>query len=55
MKKRCGRNDWPVCEMGRPGECRTRGCGYQLTCKEDGRKYRGQTGRSMYERVKEEI
>ena len=53
--KRCERDDCPVCDMGKPGDCRTRRCGYQLTCKEDGRKYRGQTGRSLYERVKEEI
>ena len=48
-------NDCPVCEHGRLGECRSRGCGYQIACKEDGRKYRGQTGRSVYERVKEEM
>ena len=52
MRKRCERNDCPVCDMGKPGECSTRGRGYQLTCKEDGRKYRGQTGRSLCERVK---
>ena len=39
MMKRCERNDCPVCDMGNPGEWRTRGCGYQLPCKEDGRKY----------------
>ena len=43
-----------MCMFGKPGECRTRGCGYQLMCKADSRKYRGQTGRSVYERVKEE-
>ena len=36
------------------GECRSRGCGYELVCKEDGKKYVGQTGRSVYERTKEE-
>ena len=44
-----------MCRYGRPGECHTRGCGYQLMCKADRRKYRGQTGRSVYERVKEEV
>ena len=48
--KRCGRNDCPVCEHGRLGECCSRGCSYQIACKEDGRKYsRGQTGRIVYE------
>ena len=51
----CGRGDCMVCRYGRPGECRTRGCGYELMCKADGRKYRGQTGRSVYERVGEEV
>ena len=54
-KRKCGRDDCVVCEYGKPGECRNRGCSYQLMCKADGRKYRGQTGRSVYERVKEEI
>ena len=54
-KRKCGRMDCPVCEYGRPGECRTRGCVYQWKCKEDGKIYRGQTGRSVYERTKEEI
>ena len=54
-KRKCERVDCGVCKMGRPGECRTRGCGYELVCKEDGRKYIGQTGRSMYERFNEEL
>jgi hypothetical protein len=54
-KDKCERPDCVVCEYGKPGECRSRGCGYQLKCKEDNRKYRGQTGRSVYERTKEEI
>ena len=58
-KKKCGRGDCEICEFGMdgdapPGECKTRGCVYQLTCREDGMIYRGQTGRSVYERVKEE-
>ena len=54
-RQRCEREDCAVCEHGEVGECRTRGCVYQLVCKEDERKYLGQTGRSVYERTKEEI
>ena len=54
-KKDCGRSDCPVCQFGQVGVCRSRGCGYQLKCKADSRKYKGQTGRSVYERVKEEM
>jgi hypothetical protein len=54
-KEVCGRRDCVVCTFGKPGECRERGCGYQLMCKTDKRKYRGQTGRSVYERTKEEL
>ena len=54
-RKRCSRDDCIVCESGKPGECRNRGCGYQLMCKEDRKKYIGQTGRSVYERVREEV
>ena len=54
-KKRCEREECMVCKYGRPGECRTRGCGYQLMCKEDEKKYKGQTGRSAYERIGEEV
>ena len=54
-KRKCGRVDCAVCEFGKAGECRTRGCGYEWRCKEDGKKYEGQTGRSVYERVKEEV
>ena len=34
-------------------DCRTRGCVYEITCEECSRKYRGQTGRSMFERINE--
>ena len=54
-KEMCGRDDCAVCKYGGVGECRTRGCVYQIECKGDGRKYRGQTGRSAYERTREEI
>ena len=55
MDKRCNRESCVVCTHGKIGECWTRGCVYQLKCKEDDRKYRGQTGRSLYERTKEEM
>ena len=51
----CKRTDCLVCKVGEPGICKTRGCVYQLMCKEDNRVYRGQTGRSLYERFKEEV
>ena len=35
--------------------CRTRGCVYQYSCDECGRKYRGQTSRSIYERNREHL
>lgn len=54
-KEFCSRTDCLVCKVGKPGDCRTRGCVYQLMCKEDNRVYRGQTGRSLYERFKEEV
>ena len=54
-KKKCNREDCLVCKIGKPGDCRKRGCVYQLKCKEDNRKYRGQTGRATYDRFKEEV
>ena len=54
-KRGCGKDECMVCQVGKPGECQMRGCVYQLTCKTDQRKYRGQTGRSMRERFKEEV
>ena len=54
-KKRCERVDCVICQHGKEGICRTRGCGYELMCKEDNRKYVGQTGRSVYERIGEEV
>lgn len=52
---RCERGDCTVCESGSGQECRTTGCVYEVMCKDDERKYRGTTGRSIYERVKEEM
>ena len=54
-KKRCERVDCAMYEFGRFGECRTRVCGYKIRCKDDGKEYRGQTGRSVYERLREEM
>ena len=54
-KKSCEREECMVCKYERPGECKMRGCGYQLICKEDGKKYNGQTGRSAYVRIGEEV
>ena len=54
-KRTCERGDCLVCKVGRPGECKKRGCVYQLTCEQDNRKYVGQTGRSLGERFKEEV
>ena len=54
-KVACGREDCLVCKIGKPGECRKRGVVYQLKCKADRRKYRGQTGRSVYKRLKVEM
>ena len=51
--KSCGRNNCAICKLGIKIDCRTRGCVYEMTCKECSRKYRGQTGRSIFERVNE--
>ena len=37
-KQICERADCGVCRFGEPGLCRIRGCGYELVCKEDGRR-----------------
>ena len=51
--KSCGRNNCTICKLEMKIDCRTRGCVYEMTCKECSRKYRGQTGRSIFERVNE--
>lgn len=50
---KCGRESCVLCRMNTGVDCRTRGCVYQMRCKECSRKYRGQTGRSTYERMNE--
>ena len=48
----CSREDCIICSRGLPINCRERGCVYQFSCLEcpNRNKYRGQTGRSTYER-----
>ena len=55
QRRECGRDNCVSCADGCNVDCRMRGCVYELYCKEEecGRKYRGQTGRSVYERLKE--
>jgi len=49
----CGRDNCILCELGMNLDCRTRGCVYEMKCAECSRKYRGQTGRSIFERINE--
>ena len=49
----CNRGNCLLCAQGEGGDCRTRGCVYEIKCKDCGRLYRGQTCRCMYERCKE--
>ena len=57
--KPCGRTDCYTCINDIHINCRTRGCVYQIECVECemvvSKQYRGQTGRSEYERTKEHI
>ena len=50
---KCGRTNCILCGLDMNIDCRTRGCVYQFKCRECARKYRGQTGRSMFERTNE--
>ncbi len=54
----CGRYDCVTCNLGIRLNCRTRGVVYEIPCIDCGltiveKMYRGQTGRSIYERMKE--
>ena len=51
----CNRGTCRLCEEGNEVECRSRGCVYVYECVECGRKYCGQTGRSVYERHREHM
>ena len=49
----CGRVNCVPCTIGSNVDCRTRGCVYEIRCTECSRKYIGQTGRSIHERMNE--
>ena len=51
----CGRQKCCICSGDGNEDCRSRGCVYEFVCIECQRMYRGQTGRSIYERGKEQI
>ena len=53
--KDCNRDKCLLCCQGSNSDCRTRGCVYEYECLQCIRIYRGQTGRSMYERGKEHL
>ena len=52
---KCNEDDCIICREGMDVDCRKRGVIYEIECMEDGckKKYVGQTGRSLYERMKE--
>ena len=52
-KKKCERVECVLCKMESNVDCRSRGCVYSIKCKECDREYRGQTGRTIYDRTKE--
>merc|ERR1712240_644371 len=54
-KMECSETDCVICRDGMNVDCRRRGIVYEIECKEEGcdKKYIGQTGRSLYERMKE--
>ena len=55
--KHCERGDCPTCNRDIHINCRARGCVYQIECTDCqqtvSKQYRGQSGRSIYERMKE--
>ena len=55
QRTECRRDDCVVCADGCKVDCRMRGVVYELQCKECRRKYRGQTCRDVYERLKEQV
>ena len=46
----CERERCSVCQRGCAVDCKERGCVYEYVCDDCGRKYRGQTGRTIFER-----
>ena len=53
--KDCLRDRCLICSQGCGTDCRTRGCVYEFLCVDCSRRYRGQTGRSIYERGVEHL
>ena len=57
--KHCNRNDCITCNLDIQINCRTRGNVYEMECVQCretvSKKYRGQSGRSIYEQMKEHI
>ena len=57
--EQCGRTDCPTCTRNILINCRDRGCVYEISCTNClttvSKQYRGQSGRSMYERMKEHL
>ena len=51
----CSERDCVVCKGGMGVDCRKRGVVYEIGCEEEGcgKKYIGQTGRTLYERLKQ--
>ena len=47
----CRKEKCVVCKLGSNVNCRARGCVYEMICDECGRRYRGQTGNSLQERI----
>ena len=54
-RMKCERNQCIVCNIESNIDCRLRGCVYNIRCKECTREYKGQTGRSIFERTKEHM
>ena len=56
-RKKCKKDDCVTCKKEIDIDCRRRGVVYEIECKEDncGKKYIGQTGRTVYERMKEHV
>ena len=54
-RMKCGRDECIVCKIEGDIDCRIRGCVYKVRCKECTREYKGQTGRSIFERTKEHM
>ena len=56
-RTKCRKEDCVTCRKNIDVDCRRRGVVYEIECKEDGcgRKYIGQTGRTIYERMKEHV